>query len=593
MVVEEKYRKHPARLGEVAGNKDDEGDIDNGSSSSMDSEEEDDEGILASGALDEQFHATLEAIRAKDPRVYDEKVTFYIKPGDEADGIENQKEKQKPMYLRDYHRKNLLEGVNGREAEDNGAMTYAQQQDHLKTDLVKQMHAAAGEIEGDGDDDDDFLVPRPSTLEISKLGARVKPTITEVDVKAAEKDPEAFLSNFMSTRAWVPAGNSNFQPFESDDEEDDRRAELFEEAYNLRFEDTKNSNEKLLSHARDAAARYSVRREATNPRKKARDTERARKETEKQEREEEKARLRKLRVADAEEKVRKIKKAAGLRGTALQESDWAAFLEEGWDDNRWEQEMRRRFGEDYYADRDLSGSDDGAVASRRKVKKPRWEDDIDINDLVPNFEAENETQAPAFASSDDELDHSDLDQLVITDGRVKPTKATRASRKQARDDQKREARKERRKIEQLVDEELNANQTIAGSSAKHGGHFRYRATSPLAYGLTAHDILMASDGQLNQYAGLKKMATFRDADKKRRDKKRLGKKARLREWRKETFGSEHGPQTTLGELLAGQSAVSRDTMVNGGSEAIRKEVKKGKTRSRKSKNKSVDSPSLP
>ena len=62
----------------------------------------------------------------------------------------------------------------------------------------------------------------------------------------------------MSAKAWVPNDNSKFQPFESNDEEEDRRAEAFEEAYNLRFEDSKASNEKLMSHARDTIAKYSV-----------------------------------------------------------------------------------------------------------------------------------------------------------------------------------------------------------------------------------------------------------------------------------------------------------------------------------------------
>lgn len=40
--------------------------------------------------------------------------------------------------------------------------------------------------------------------------------------------------------------------------------------------------------------------------------------------------------------------------------------------------------------------------------------------------------------------------------------------------------------------------------------------------------------------GLKKLATFREPDKKRKDKKRYGKKKRLREWRKDVFGDEDG-----------------------------------------------------
>jgi protein KRI1 len=69
--------------------------------------------------------------------------------------------------------------------------------------------------------------------------------------------------------------------------------------------------------------------------------------------------------------------------------------------------------------------------------------------------------------------------------------------------------------------------------------------------LTARDILMAPDSSLNQFAGLKKMASFRDAEKKRKDKKHLGKKARLRQWRKETFGNEDGPEIVSADSVAG------------------------------------------
>ena len=56
---------------------------------------------------------------------------------------------------------------------------------------------------------------------------------------------------------------------------------------------------------------------------------------------------------------------------------------------------------------------------------------------------------------------------------------------------------------------------------------------------------MAPEASLNEFAGLKKLATFRDVHKKRKDKKHLGKKARLRQWRKETFGNEDGPEMVV------------------------------------------------
>src|SRR3979490_2161379 len=70
-IVEEKYEKEPKSSKGLYGDKYDE------DSDSSSDEDEDDEGFLATEALDAQISATLQAIRSKDPRVYDEKVTFY------------------------------------------------------------------------------------------------------------------------------------------------------------------------------------------------------------------------------------------------------------------------------------------------------------------------------------------------------------------------------------------------------------------------------------------------------------------------------------------------------------------------------------
>ncbi|SLM35540.1 Kri1-like, C-terminal [Lasallia pustulata] len=587
--LEEKYGKtSPSSVRKQATNGT-RGSLAEESGSSTDSEEEDNEGILASGALDAQIDATLQAIRVKDPRVYDEKTTFYTAIEDEDEDEEENsslrpQKKEKPMFLSDYHRRNLLEGNSDGDIQDSTPLTYVQQQDELKNSIVKEMHAAAGnglveEAEADGSEDggDDFLVRKNPRKNDAYYGiAPVKSAIV-VDVETADKDPESFLSNFMAARAWVPSAASRFQPFESDDDEEEERADAFEAAYNLRFEDPQASNEKLMSHARDAAAKYSVRREATNSRKKARDSERARKEAERRERDEDKARLRKLKIEEVEEKLSKIKEAAGLRRKDVKEQDWSKFLDEGWDDERWEEEMQKWFGEDYYADQDEG---EGGT----KVKKPKWEDDIDIADLVPEFDAEEKNGKHSFTLTDDEdsaggapVEGSDVGESGLPNGSGKVI--NQKDRKKKRDEQKKEARRERRRIEQLVDEQLNVDHALSNSSKKHAGHFRYRETSPTAFGLTAHDILMASDSQLNQYAGLKKMATFRDTEKKRKDKKRLGKKARLRQWRKETFGSEQGPQRTLGEVDAAQAGPE---VANGNQTVDICEGKKRKKRSRRS-----------
>ncbi|KAL9119406.1 MAG: hypothetical protein Q9187_004042 [Circinaria calcarea] len=564
--LEEKYGKEsrrPLQNGALVNLSDGQDDSD----ISTDSEEEDDEGILALGALDEQVNATLHAIRAKDPRVYDEKSTFYTGIEDEELDASSTTSKAKPMYLRDYHREILLGGDLDGDENRRSPPSYAQQQKDLRSTIAREMHAAADDSNlhsehslDSGDSQDDGFLVRKTKTKNGQTCSRGTATLESVDVTSADKDPETFLSNFMAARAWVPSIKSQFQPFESDDEEEERRAEEFEEAYNLRFENPQVSNEKLRSHARNIGGKSSVRRESPNSRKKARDLMQTKKEIEKQVREQEKARLRRLRLEEAEKKLKKIKKAAGLRGKVLKEEEWVKFLDEGWDDERWKQEMNKHFGDDYYADPEANISS----------KKPKWKDDIDINDIVPDFDAEN-VEKYKFILSDDATD------AVASDGEhdEATTQASpdAKSHKRKKDEERKQARKEHRKIAELVEEKLSVELALSGPSKKRS-YFRYRETSPSTYGLTAHDILMASDSQLNQYAGLKKLATFRDAEKKRKDRKRLGKKARLREWRKETFGSEKGPQKSLGEVIAQETSMVRPTYSAESPEALHEEKRK-------------------
>lgn len=547
--LEEKYKKSGRPFPGAA---DEESESD-----SETSEEEDDAAELATAELDNEIFATLEAIKKKDPRVYDPEAKFYSEFDPEALNEDGSK-KEKPMYLKDYHRQNLLSGAGADGAVDEDAdapvQTYAQEQEALKQDVVKQMHAAAEE---DEDDEDGFMVKKSkSTHEDMPVHESRRSKIKELDVENAEKDPESYLSNFMAARAWVPNSESKWQAFDSDDEEEMKRAEEFEEAYNMRFEDPAKANEKLQSFARDVG-KYSVRRDEVSGRKKQREKERDKKDAAKRERDEEKARLRKLKIEEVEEKVKRIKEAAGLKGQALDLDEWGKVLEEDWDDDRWEQEMKKRFDEQYYEEDDAglkSDVEDEAEdgdSKKKKPKKPKWDDDIDIKDLIPDFK-DDEEAAPAFSLSDEEGD--DDIEMGDADGETSTTKPkTKKDRLQERADAKRAARKERQRIEEMVDASL-ATEVLPATKRDTSG-FRYRETSPTSYGLTARDILFADDAALNQYAGLKKMAAFRDEEKKRKDKKKLGKKARLRQWRKETFGDEEGFAGGFKEFLSERGAL--------------------------------------
>lgn len=569
--------------------------------SSSESESEDDEAVLATEALDAEISATLNAIRSKDPVVYDKDARFYTQ--EDAEDKPTTKKEDQPMFLRDYHRKNLLEGHTGVEdvEEDTVVPTYVEEQEALKRQIIREMHAASAEGETDekpgisaSDDEEEFMVAKQDpNSQLQGLQKPNKPHL--VAPSAPDEDPEKFLSNFMAARAWIPSPTSRFQPFESDDEEEERRAEEFEEAYNMRFEDPQRANEKLVSHSRAAAAKYSVRREEAGGRKRTREAQRAKKDAERVEREQEIARLRRLKIEEAAEKVEKVKKAAALRGKSVSTDEWidSRFLDADWDDAQWEQEMNKLFGETYYADNEYDaaeGSDnevDTNGARKRKVKKPKWDDDIDIKDLVPDFE-DDDIGKPAFTLSDDELEadesmHGNGAEGDVYDDATLGRPKNKKDRLLERHIQKRAARRERQMIEQMVDDKLEANAAL-GLESKPSGVFRYRETSPTSFGLTARDILLAEDSQLNQYVGLKKVAAFRDPEKKKKDKKKFSKKARLRQWRKETFGDERGPRLESGDLNVGLTAVKPGNAVaQAEGNALFPDGRKKQRRSRKRK----------
>ncbi|KAF4342103.1 kri1 [Fusarium beomiforme] len=553
-----KKREERQRLEEKFKNSGKQPDDDDDESSSSD-EEEDEDGFLATEDLDAQISATLQAIRNKDPKVYDKDATFY-KPNDPTTTAADKEKKDKPVYLKDYHREKYMRGDTGADdADEDVPMTYNQEQDALKKSIVAEMHAAADE---DSDDEDGGFMKRkepenvdPNDVHPSRERAMA---ITEADVANADKNPETFLSNFMSARAWVPPDGSNWKAFESDDGEDDDRADEFEQAYNLRFEDPERSNEFLRSYARDVAAARSVRREEKTSRKRQRELERERKEAEKKERREEKARLKKLKLDEAQEKLRKIKRTAGNAGKNLTDEDWIKFLDEAWEDDKWEEEMRKRFGDDYYAQQDDAvASDeeeqDGEKKRSKHPKKPKWDDDIDIKDIIPDFE--DDVEKPKISLSDVEDDDDEGEEEEDEDGR--PSKKRKTDHKKARKESQKQARQERAKLEALVDSKLELTDHAILKQPSHAP-FRYRETSPQSFGMTARDILLApSDAALNDYAGLKKLATFRDQEKKRKDKKRLGKKARLRQWRREIFGKEYerdGPTYGFERLISAEEA---------------------------------------
>ena len=431
-VVDAKYKKKRKRPDDPGSGFD--SDCKNDSDSDNDSssvEDEDEFGEFADEVADEDILATINAIRSKDPRVYDGQTRFFRPaPESEAEGEDAKKEKQgKPIFLKDYHRENLLKRKNPAEDEedDGKPKTYMAEQEALKRDLVWSMHNAAEGI-ANSSEGDDFLTTKSAP---AQDGAPPPP-----DPKTANpENPDEYLKSFLASKAWLPKDRKDaYGPaMESDDSEEEEIAEQFEQGFNLRFEDPTKAAQ-LVGHARGAVKAMTARKDSMSSRRRARETKKLKKEEEWKEREIEKGRLRALKVEELMSKVKQIKEAAGLGDRDEDSESWKELLRGGFREDKWDEWMAKKFGDDYY----------GAEEKVQDVlEKPTWDDD-DIEIGNTDIEGGNGDRDM------DIVDHTDAE-----GGGPKDKRKTRKDYEKEKREKKRRDREARKEVEKFVDENID------------------------------------------------------------------------------------------------------------------------------------------
>ena len=218
-------------------------------SNSSESEDEDSDGALADENIDADWHATLNAIRARDPKIYDKSSVFY-RP--EHDTTPAPTKTERPMRLQDYHRRNLLEG----EGDQERVATHAQEQDALRQEVLAGIHA-------DNESDEELLVVKPGQV-------KAKPVQAELDTgrSRTKTRKDSCLRLWLSGRGCRRL-RRDFRRLNLMTDADEDMADAFEDAYNLRFEDPDKANERLVSYSRMAAEARSARREDVTGREKS------------------------------------------------------------------------------------------------------------------------------------------------------------------------------------------------------------------------------------------------------------------------------------------------------------------------------------
>lgn len=494
------------------------------SSSSSEDEDEDDYGELITEDVEKGIQMVISTIRSDPKKLLDPNTKFFENP---EQAVSSTAKAQKPMYLKDYHRMNLLSGDYQNDDDDDDAenannehgtidgekpfvVTEREERNQILADIKDAFKEGDGD-ESEGDDGDEFLKKKANPTR-DQL-AKADPSFRQELLPDPEKNQEAFLSAFLDSQAWIPKKGDkviNLDKIEKEDEaEFDDAVEDYERAYNFRFEEEQLAD--IVSYARNQA---SLRRANTNLRKRKRDEATGTRETERKEKEELIKRKQNEKMNKVMDRLAKIKEAVGseVSDETISRVFGNSLLEDDFDDADWDGKMAEIFNEAFY------GAED---------EKPTWDDDMSAEEESHNPEEEEE-----------EANGDDAQQLHDKKKSKKDTLKDKKSKKKSKESirQKAAAIVEANKLSIADEVEEERGRSKSADDVK----FKYRDVSPESFGLNTRDILLANDQQLNAYIGIKKFAPYRPKELQMKDKRKFAKKKQLQQWRKEVFNDKNG-----------------------------------------------------
>lgn len=491
-------------------------------------EEEDDYGELITDEVENGINQVLDAIKNnKTDKLLDPKVKFFEDPESAAANVANREGKHKPIYLKDYHRMNILSGDALKEDEEgnehatvDGKQSFVSQQREEKTQLLNEIKNAFNDEENEevsGDEDDGFLKKKePSTKKEGK--SLPDPTVNEED----------FLEEFVNQQAWIPKKGDKMISLdlnnnEEDDEEFEDAAEKFENAYNFRYEDP-NAAE-IVSYARSQAT---LRRSDNSSRRRKREEERKIKEKVKVEKETavQKKKTKKLnKLTDILEQLTKEYGAEINADMVKKITD--TLMKNDFKEEEWDNVVAELFNEEFY----------------QQEGKPTWNED---DEIMGDFYSDGDGDGDGDVQGEEGEVQKEQKEEDEEEG---------PKRKKSKKEEKLQKKREKRKVNELVENALEQNKLAlieevekeeeerksrSRTKEEQDLKFRYREVSPESFGLTAREIFAADDTDLNEFIGLKKFAPYRAKELRAKDKRKVMKARRLREWRKKTFKNEKG-----------------------------------------------------
>ncbi|XP_078285425.1 protein KRI1 homolog [Rhinoraja longicauda] len=546
------------------------------------SSESDESELEADPTLDIDFYKTLSLLKKKDPKIYQKDVQFYTTDDVGNEGSKgktaNKKKKEKPMYLKDYERKVILEKEGKYEDDDSddeetrakmeraASPSYIEEQKRLKENFRTFVDDSEEDSES-GDGGTGFLKLRAKSEEekekeeesyISWLRGQKDLEDKEQlkDIKYLRdywNDPqldegEKFLRDYVLNKKYLDEEEEDRIPTydeivhdDVDDSSDEgeeflRKQEDFERKYNFRFEEPdaefiKSYPRTIITSVRAKDIRRKHKREEIKQRKK----------NEKEKKKEELKQLKKLKRMEIMNKLNRLKEITGNETIGFNEE----HLEEDFNPAKHDQLMQQFFNNDYYGIED--------------EQKPQFENEEEFGDEW-NWDTwtGNEADWPERGGEDQWQEescepHCD-DPDFIMDADYDPSQPAAPSKKKKKQDVPLMGKKRRKSkfaeavckmkpafdpkdktFEQYLDEyyQLDYEDLIDDLPCR----FKYRRVLPNDFGLSTEEILAADDKELNAWCSLKKTCQFRTEKEEVLDLKAYKKKAQ-NSWKKQqTFKS--------------------------------------------------------
>ncbi|XP_052655707.1 LOW QUALITY PROTEIN: protein KRI1 homolog [Harpia harpyja] len=538
------------------------GDTGGGSSSESESSGDD---VALDPRLERDFYRTLALLKTRDPRIYRQDTTFYSQQdsssGSDAEEEEDEEQPAKPMYLKDYERKVVLEKegkyVDEEDEEDEEAAaerrkrvasrSYVEEQRELKESF--RAFVADSEEEEEEEGGSALLRRRSQTAEEKEREeedyirwlkgqgeAPPEPLQDLVPLQQYWTDPaldpgERFLRDYVLNQGYREEeeeeedaeGASPLRLADSSDEGELflAKQEDFERRYNFRFEEP--DAEQVKTYPRNIPT--SVRRRDER-RKEKREQIRERKRKEKARKQEELKQLKNLKREEMAARLARLREATGNAVVGFTET----FLEEDFDPARHDRLMAEYFGDDYYG--------------RGEEEKPQFEEEEGLDDDW-NWDAwtgreegggehEPHCEDPRFRGT---CMDADYDPAAPRPPKQRQPPALGKKRRKTRF---REA-VEREKpafvppvttstFEQYLDEfyRLDYEDLVGDLPCR----FKYRNVLPCDFGLTTDEILAADDKDLNRWCSLRKTCMYRSEQEERQDQANYSRLAQ-NAWKKQ------------------------------------------------------------